>query len=414
MNITFKHFYIIFLAGLAFFPLATYGVVRSSVVVELKVGDKVITNYDLRKRYSLFSLVSGTPDTDQSYKKLKKQIQSIVIREALQASVIKQIGLKIGDNEVENYISELARKNSFNASKLYKEGERRLISKASIKDHFRLTLSWYQYILYNYRKQLMPDKEEIEARQNDLLSQTRNKRYVYREILLVNDLVSAVSAKQKSAKVVQLINQGIKIENLTTAFSSSLTANRGGLVGPVSEKELGLNILNALDSLTPGEGIKILKVTRGILIVKLIAIYPPQTIRGTWSYGYNNISPQIGSKLNLNNRIKNFSNCQITEILAKQIPIDIVTKNNVTKATITSSLLEKISGMSVNDIIIIDRQEDDNITLLQLCSKEKIYPGIPNQEKLGKLLLDTRLNKQSQSILNDLQRTTYIDIRGAL
>ncbi len=237
----------------------------NEVKIITKVGTEIITNIDINNEYKYLIALNN------NYKSIEKEKIDKYAKESL-------IREKIKKNEIEKFF-RLGGKNDYVDEKIiiiYKNlGFQNINEFENYLNNFNLKISeiynkieievkWNQLIYQKYRNQIIINKEILKKK---LIEETKN-----RNIFNLSEIVFSVKNKldfeKKYNQIIKSIND-IGFEKTVLIYSESSSANNSGELGWVDELSLSKIILNEIKKINISEITKPIKISNGILILKL-------------------------------------------------------------------------------------------------------------------------------------------------
>ena len=242
---------------------------ESNFYIVVKVDNEIITNVDIAQEINY--LISLNNDLQKMNKKqliklakdslirekikkneLNKNINSLAVKEDVFQNIIKNYYKKLNLNSLEDFENYL---------QLYK------VSLAEIKEKIRIEILWNQHVYYKYRNLLNINEEELKKKIKDKENKDSEiKKYLLSEILF--SLENEENFEKKNNEIREKIQKN-GFKTAANIYSISSTANFGGRIGLMNEKQISEKVLNEIRLIKPGEITETIDVPNGYLILML-------------------------------------------------------------------------------------------------------------------------------------------------
>ena len=242
---------------------------ESNFYIVVKVDNEIITNVDIAQEINY--LISLNNDLQKMNKKqliklakdslirekikkneLNKNINSLAVKEDVFQNIIKNYYKKLNLNSLEDFENYLL---------LYN------VSLAEIKEKIRIEILWNQHVYYKYRNLLNINEEELKKKIKDKENKDSEiKKYLLSEILFT--LENEENFEKKNNEIREKIQKN-GFKTAANIYSISSTANFGGRIGLMNEKQISEKVLNEIRLIKPGEITETIDVPNGYLILML-------------------------------------------------------------------------------------------------------------------------------------------------
>jgi|GEM_PF-3304670 len=209
-----------------------------------KVGDEIITNYDLDSRVRLTMLAANIPPSDKkAYKKLSYQMLEALIKERLQTMEAKNLGIKVAPQEISNAVANIEKMNKMPQGKMQKLLEKASIPPSALFNQLIGEISWAKILRKKVKPNVIVDKSEIEAYLKSIGEE--ELQYSLQEIVVpVSD---RKKAKASLTSIINLIeNNKQSFESYARQLSVTPSASNGGDIGWVAKSKLPKEVAAAL------------------------------------------------------------------------------------------------------------------------------------------------------------------------
>ncbi len=259
-----KKLFFLYIFFIFFFPLEEKVDAEIKNKILAKIGNNIITNYDVVNEINTILALSNQSPTKENLARL----QSMAFI-SLKKNIIKKI-------EVDRYNILDYSKTDLNNYVIGIENNLGL-KDSSLQDHFRnfnadyesfisaaiTNLKWNSLIYTLYKKQLDVDE--------DLINSSLSKEVIKQKEVIEYNLSEIVLENNKNFEISNLISS-IKskgFEATATLYSNSPSSSKGGKIGWLSSKSISNLYLKEIQKLSPGEVTNPLKNKNNIVILKL-------------------------------------------------------------------------------------------------------------------------------------------------
>ena len=257
-----KLFKLIILSLFIFLPIKA---MDSSI--KIRVNNEIITNIDIETEYRyLTALNNDLKKLDEAT--VNKLAKESIIREKIKkAELLKYYDL---DEDTE-YLNEVI-KNFYTMLKLKDviEFQNYLdnydLELEVVKEKIKIEMLWNALIGKKYKDQINIDKESLKKKIERNFTTDSIYEYDLSEIVFQVDDGESLKKKLDIIKI-SIDEKGFN--NTANIYSKSDSSKFGGNLGWVTEKNLSKNIVQIIKDLKIGEKSEPLKITNGILILKI-------------------------------------------------------------------------------------------------------------------------------------------------
>jgi len=238
--------------------------ISNSVVIT--VGSLPITHLDVIKEMTLVSILSGNRIDDSN----KVQIKNIAVKSLIKKKIRE---LEINKYGVKNYkksdLENLIKKASINLG-TDKEGLKRIMASNNLdfkylEKKFEIDLKWNSLIFNLYKNKVVLNMSEIKEKISSELERSDSNRTFLLSEIEVNIPEDNLDAIVK--KIMKSINEE-GFENAAKKFSISKSAELGGSIGWISEKNLSRKIYENIKNLETNEVSKPIILESTMLILR--------------------------------------------------------------------------------------------------------------------------------------------------
>ena len=224
----------------------SFGQINSKIL--LKVGNKIITNYDLQNKI-LTSLVLSSQEINQkNINKIKKQSIDSLVQKKIKEIELERFDYQISQNRINDYLKSISVNYSISLQEKFRQND---INYDIFLNEIKTQLKWQQHILNIYSPKIEINQEAVNLEMNNILKEKKSItefRLSEVQISINNNEMD----KSKIENLIDLINE-IGFENTALKFSTSSTSEIKGDLGWINSNSLSKNILKIVNNLNVGE-----------------------------------------------------------------------------------------------------------------------------------------------------------------
>lgn len=151
------------------------------IAIVAKVGNQVISNYDIMQRLRFLSYQSGLQISESNFTQLFYQTREALIDEYIKKSAAESVNITVEDSEIETVIDDMATRNNVD-NQIFKETISNVIDFELFREQIRNQLLWQKYLYNKIYQDLNVSDYEV---QEYIQSAANNKFYKYDVITLV-------------------------------------------------------------------------------------------------------------------------------------------------------------------------------------------------------------------------------------
>lgn len=258
-----KKILILFLIQLILIAKLSYG---ENIIIIGKVGNVIITNYDVKKETSYLKILNSSLSNLENKKIFE------IGKNSLSNELIKKKELeKFFDFKKENPFLEQIFQNFYKDLGLKNENEfkkylsiNKTYSVDEIKEKLKIEIMWNQLIYELYNRQVSIDE-------NELLKRINNEKNIIEEYLLYEiffRLENSENLNEKKEKILSSISD-IGFNNTANLYSISESSSYGGKIGWVKETNLSEIIKIELEKIDIGQHSKVMQIGNNFMILKI-------------------------------------------------------------------------------------------------------------------------------------------------
>ena len=139
--------------------------------ISLKIGNKIITNYEVKNKILTTLILSNQAINQNSIDKLKGQSLDSLIEKKVKEIELEKHQLKIDETRVLNYLNSISSNNIEELKETFKENN---ISFSLFKEEIEIQFKWQKFILNTYANQVKVNENIIDKEIEEILSKQKN------------------------------------------------------------------------------------------------------------------------------------------------------------------------------------------------------------------------------------------------
>ena len=234
-----------------------------------RVDNEIITNIDVMHEINyLIALNNEIKNIDQ--KSLVNIAKNSLIKEKIKKNEVNkyfknpEAEMRLMNMVIENFYKKLNLNNKDEFEKYLASYNLKL---DDVKKKIRIEILWNQHVYYKYRNLLNINEEELKKKIKDKENKDSEiKKYLLSEILFT--LENEENFEKKNNEIREKIQKN-GFKTAANIYSISSTANFGGRIGLMNEKQISEKVLNEVRLIKPGEITETIDVPNGYLILML-------------------------------------------------------------------------------------------------------------------------------------------------
>jgi len=384
------------------------------------VNDEAISLSDVMGRLRLAMVSSGLPDTAETRQRLLPQVLRLLIDERLQLQEARRLELEVPDQQVDNEIQELARRNNMNMETFRQALDQAGVPMSTMRAQTRANIAWSVLVQRRLRPTASVADEEVNNYLERVQANAGKPEYLASEIFLpVDTPESDGEVRQLAERLVEQIAAGANFAAVAQQFSQSSGAAAGGEMGWIQAGQLESNLDRALQQLKPGQfsrpirslgGYHILwlrdqrVVTAGnpdeikVAIGQLVLPVPAGSDPEVQLQQATQIAQEAQSCVGLQSAANTIPGAQLAGL-----PL---TRMGDIPAEIKTLIQNQGIGVSTQPLVT-----DVGVMLLMICEREVPEGSLPPPDQVRNALVLEKLDMLQRRYLRDLRRDATIEYR---
>jgi len=280
----------------------------NNVKIITKIGTDIITNIDIDNEYKYLIALND------NYKSIEKNKIYDYAKESLIREKIKEIEIKkffdLGnkDDYLDDRVKAIYQNLGFlNIEEFNNHLKKNKLDLNEIFRKIEIEIKWNQLIFEKYNNKIIINKESLKEK---LIKESKIS-YSYNLSEIVFSIKDRSDFENKFNSIIKSIND-IGFEKTVLIYSESNSVNKSGNLGWIDELSLSKIILNEIKKINVSEITKPIKISNGILILKLNEIKEID-------YTIENIDDELSKLVNFerNKQLNTFSSIYFNKIKEK-------------------------------------------------------------------------------------------------
>lgn len=280
----------------------------NNVKIITKIGTDIITNIDIDNEYKYLVALND------NYKSIEKNKIYDYAKESLIREKIKEIEIKkffdLGnkDDYLDDRVKAIYQNLGFlNIEEFNNHLKKNKLDLNEIFRKIEIEIKWNQLIFEKYNNKIIINKESLKEK---LIKESKIS-YSYNLSEIVFSIKDRSDFENKFNSIIKSIND-IGFEKTVLIYSESNSVNKSGNLGWIDELSLSKIILNEIKKINVSEITKPIKISNGILILKLNEIKEID-------YTIENIDDELSKLVNFerNKQLNTFSSIYFNKIKEK-------------------------------------------------------------------------------------------------
>lgn len=242
------------------------------------VNDEVISMLDLYMRTRLAMLSSGIQATGESQARIERQVLRRLIDERLQVQEAARLSLEVTDDDVQQALQEIARRNGMSTVQFENMLQQNQILPMAMEDQIKAELAWNNVVKVRLVPTVIVGDDEID----EVIARLEANRGgtevdLYEIYFEVDSVLQEDEVRRTALGLMEQLRGGGDFTALATQFSQSATAAQGGSMGWLEESQLPDEIASVVRSMTPGQ---VTGPVRGLTGFQILYLKQRRTISG--------------------------------------------------------------------------------------------------------------------------------------
>ena len=372
------------------------------------VNNDPISIYDLIQRSNLFSVSSKIPINEQFETNILPDLISGYIDEIIKRQEIKELGITVPNEQIQNIVSEIEKENGFEKGKFkgYLKDNKTDIS--ILEKQLETSIGWRQLVSNKFRSQVVIQDSEVEAILTKLKSSIGKEEFLIEQIFLSFEDKKENEVLNNIRNLHKQVTSGGDFISISKQFSDSF-GGKVGNIGWISELDLDPKIVNEVKKIEIKKLSQPLKGENGYFIIKVLdkKIIGDELIGEVSLYKFELI--EKNEEINL--LLKKIKNCdELVKFSNKYATTDSGSLGKLKFTELPSNIRSVVKKMNKNEISDVLETESENFQLM-LCDVKKTKTIIPSKFKITEILMNKKLDTIARQYMSELRTKAIIDVR---
>ena len=241
---------------------------KNELSIIAKVGNKIITSYDLEVEMKYLMALSPNLKSLTQSQKIDLARESIIREKVKVNEILKYFELGQEANYLDKVTADtyykLGLKNEFEFGNYLSNYD---LTIDDVKKKIEIEVVWNKLIYSKYKNQVEVDTEKIKKKLKEEALKLKNQ-----EVFLLSEILFSAKNKEELDKKYTKVLKSIEAEGFkstATIYSISDTAKFGGLIGWIQKNQLSDLVIDEILKINIGEFTKPINVPSGLLIIRV-------------------------------------------------------------------------------------------------------------------------------------------------
>ena len=400
------------------FGTALPQVIKAMVIV----NGEVITQTDIDQRLALLAIANNQPIPANEVERLRQQVLSNLIDEALQIQAAKAEEIDVTDADIERTVERVAGTAKQTPAQMTEYLKSRGSSIRSIRRQIQGEIAWRRLQSKKIESTISVGDEEVNAVIKKLEASKGTEEYRVGEIYLSANSSNDAEVQANMSKIFNALQQGGSFVGYARQFSQSSSQAVGGDLGWVRPDQLPDQLANVIRQMRPGMISQPVKVTGGYSIVavqdvrKVLTADPRSSVLNlkqvSISFPQGTTRAQAEPTLaKFAQGTANIGGCGGAEKIAGEFNGEVVESDQVKMRDLPPALQEMLLAMQVGQATRPFGSVEEGVRVLVLCGRDEADASAPSFDQVSAQMIEERVNLRSRRYLRDLRRDAVIDFR---
>ena len=372
------------------------------------VNNDPISIYDLIQRSNLFSVSSKIPINEQFETNILPDLISGYIDEIIKRQEIKELGITVPNEQIQNIVSEIEKENGFEKGKFKEYLKDNKTDISILEKQLETSIGWRQLVSNKFRNQVIIQDSEVETILTKLKSSIGKEEFLIEQIFLSFEDKKENEVLNNIRNLHKQVTSGGDFISISKQFSDSF-GGKVGNIGWISELDLDPKIVNEVKKIEIKKLSQPLKGDNGYFIIKVIdkKVTGDELIGEVSLYKFELI--EKNEEINL--LLKKIKNCdELVEFSNKYATTDSGSLGKLKFTELPSNIRSVVKKMNKNEISDVLETESENFQLM-LCDVKKTKTIIPSKFKITEILMNKKLDTIARQYMSELRTKAIIDVR---
>lgn len=234
------------------------------------VNDNIVSFSDVRARMRLAITAMNIKLTKENQLRLRREVLSNLIDEALQLEAAKKLNIVITQAQIDSGLNSIAQKNGYSVESFTQEMKSKDVPIYTLEDQLKAQMAWTQVVRRTLRPKINISENEIDAVLDEKERHAGKSEFEVAEIFLsVSSEEEAAYAKDFANKLLEKLVKGASFVDVARRHSQSPGAVNGGDLGWIQIGQLSPELDSAIQKMKPGQVSPPLRSAQGVHILFL-------------------------------------------------------------------------------------------------------------------------------------------------
>ncbi len=235
-----------------------------------KVGDEIITNFDVENKIKTNLYLSGEEINQDNVDKIKSSILKSLVNLKLKRNETKKHDIRINELAIAQYLNSITENLQISELELINQFKIYGIDYEQFLEDIKTEFLWQRLVAKIYLERIKVNEEQINSELNKILENERENEVSFEYNLSEIEVIFENSDEQEKI-ISKISNEIVKNGFKKTAikFGTSSTAITGGGLGWIKSSQLSRETFDIVKNLQKGEVSKPLKKGNTLTFLKM-------------------------------------------------------------------------------------------------------------------------------------------------
>jgi peptidyl-prolyl cis-trans isomerase SurA len=270
-RINLKNIIIIAVFGVVTLGLMNVASARMSEAIAVVVNEDAISESDVNDRLEMMMASSSIPSSPDVRAKLRPQITTVLIEEALKMQEARRLDIAVSEEEIEQGFATIAEQNNMSADQFRTVLGRSGVEIRTLYNQIRSQIGWTKVLQERIQPQIFITENEVNAIIDRIKANEGKTEYRVAEIFLAMDSETRErDVREVAQRLTAQVTEGrAPFPRLARQFSQSATASNGGDLGWIQQGQLDEELDTAIVRMEEGTVSRPIKTAAGYHVLYL-------------------------------------------------------------------------------------------------------------------------------------------------
>lgn len=236
-----------------------------AVKIAALINGDIISTEDIADQIDIFMVSSPIPFNADTKDMITRRVLAQTVELKLKSQAAEKEGISVSDAEIEQQLTQWAKKNNTSVSALKNKG----INKGTLASNIKAELAWIKLIRKKYYQTGSLTQKEIDETIKDVTKDMSVKKYQVLEIFIKKENAAGIE------QLVEKLREDPRFELYAARFSEAPSAANGGNLGWINSGKMLSALEMRLSKMSPGEVSDAILIGDGYYILKLLQVFDP-------------------------------------------------------------------------------------------------------------------------------------------